>query len=228
MRVLTIGDVHGCITALRTVTAAAGLGPDDLLVTLGDYVDRGPDSRAVLDWLIERPFGGEIVTLRGNHDVMMLDARADSDMLAGWLLCGGDATLESYARQGGLDAWQAVSDEHWDFLKKTHRFYETETHIFVHATVHPKLDMKDQDDLALFWEKLSDPRPHRSGKTVICGHTAQHDGVPRAFSTPKHSAHTICIDTWVYGDGWLTCLDIEEGRYWQGNEAGQTRSGQLF
>ena len=66
-------------------------------------------------------------------------------------------------------------------------------------------------------QKLDAPRPHVSGKTMICGHTRQENGLP------CNLGHAICIDTWVYGDGWLTCLDVEEGTCWQANQRGETR-----
>src|SRR5262249_22446677 len=76
MRHLAIGDVHGCLTALRRLAEFVPFDPgEDVLVTLGDYVDRGPDSRGVLDWLIAYKGKGKLVPLRGNHEVMMLAAR---------------------------------------------------------------------------------------------------------------------------------------------------------
>ena len=74
----------------------------------------------------------------------------------------------------------------------------------------------------LCWQKLLRSRPpHISGKTVVCGHTAQPEGVP------LNLGHLVCIDTWVYGAGWLTCLEAETGHYWQANQQGQTREDVL-
>jgi serine/threonine protein phosphatase 1 len=73
----------------------------------------------------------------------------------------------------------------------------------------------------LLWEKFGDPPPHISGKTMICGHTPQKSG------RPKSVGHAVCLDTWVYGDGWLTCLDVERGNYWQANQRGEVREGWL-
>jgi hypothetical protein len=73
------------------------------------------------------------------------------------------------------------------------------------------------------WETLEPAtwRPHESGKTMICGHSAQRSGRPLVLD------HAICIDTWVYGDGWLTCLDVASEVYWQANERGESRMGSL-
>lgn len=221
-RLLALGDIHGCYLALTTVVERAALAPSDRIVALGDYVDRGPDSKAVIDWLIARRAEGQLVALRGNHDLMMMAARCSLSQAALWLNFGGLETLASYRPASGKSALEAVPQEHWDFLEfGCVDFYETDRCIFVHATCAPDKPLDQQNPGTLFWDKLDDPRPHQSGKTVICGHTAQKTGEPKNFG------HTVCIDTWVYGDGWLTCLDVASGRYWQANERGQSREGQL-
>ena len=91
----------------------------------------------------------------------------------------------------------------------------------MHANLRPDAALDQQSSDWLHWNAL-DPnmhRPHVSGKTMICGHTQQRDGVPLRL------VGAICIDTWAYGDGWLTCLDVTTGEYWQANELGQTRDG---
>src|SRR5436305_15152730 len=98
MRTLAIGDIHGCSRALDALLAAVAPRPDDQLITLGDYVDRGPDSRGVLDRLLALHATGRLVALRGNHDYMMLQARAGVDRFM-WLAFGGRPTLESYGAE---------------------------------------------------------------------------------------------------------------------------------
>ena len=78
MRNLAVGDIHGCIKALTTLAAFVPFQREDLVITLGDYVNRGPDTCAVLDWLINYRKQGQLITLRGNHEIMMLQAR-DND-----------------------------------------------------------------------------------------------------------------------------------------------------
>jgi len=221
MRILAIGDIHGCLVALETLLAAVEPRPEDLIVTLGDYVDRGPDTRGVIDRLLELDETHQLVPLRGNHELMMLDARAsDFDF---WMSIGGRETLESYGGEGesGLDR---VPKEHWDFIeRRCVEWHETEGYVFAHAGVNPDLPMEEQDEYDLFWQKLlpSMARRHVSGKTVICGHTAQPSG------QPLHLGYTVCIDTWVYGAGWLTGLDLESGRIWQANQSGELRESLL-
>ncbi len=221
MRELAIGDIHGCLTALDTVLKAAAPQPDDLIITLGDYVDRGPETRGVIDRLLEIDRTGRLIPLRGNHELMMIEAR-DKDALEFWKMIGGQETLASYAADGGDGRLDNVPLEHWEFIEdRCVDWRETDTHLFVHAGVDPNLPLQEQSEMHLFWEKLGDPGPHVSGKTVICGHTAQPSGEPRNLG------HIVCIDTWVYGNGWLTCLEVATGRYWQATQNGDLREGRL-
>jgi serine/threonine protein phosphatase 1 len=223
MRTLAIGDIHGCLRALETLLDMVQPEADDLLITLGDYTDRGPNSRGVIDRLIELGRRCRLVCLRGNHDEMMLDARADPIAVRTWLPFGGRQTLASYASNGAPGEVVDVPEAHWDFLENTKAFHETATHFFVHANAHPGLPLPEQHSYMLFWEKLTPEwsSAHTSGKIMICGHTAQKSGVP------LNLGHAICIDTFVYGTGWLTCLDVESNHIWQARQTGETRTGQL-
>ena len=218
-RHLAIGDIHGCIKSLTTLIDFVAPNAEDTIVTLGDYVDRGPDSRAVLDFMIELSERHHLVALRGNHEIMLLDAREKKSWLHSWLQYGGDATLKSYAASGDVSGSHAdIPDEHIDFLEnQLVSFYECPSHFFVHAFADAELALEDQTDATLFWRKYLDPQPHCSGKKMVCGHTAQRSGLP------ANDGHSICIDTWAYGGGWLTCLDVDSGTIWQANEAGERR-----
>jgi serine/threonine protein phosphatase 1 len=223
MRTLAIGDIHGCLGPLDALLAMVRPQPDDVLVTLGDYTDRGPDSRGVIDRLLEWQGRCRLVALRGNHDVMMLSARDGYDAVREWLLCGGRQTLESYGKGLGLGRIEDVPDQHWKFLEATLPFHETATHFFVHANVYPDMPLDEQPDYMLYWERIDGAWsvPHCSGKIMICGHSAQRSGIPLALG------HAVCIDTCVYRDGWLTCLDVGTGELWQANQTGETRMGRL-
>jgi serine/threonine protein phosphatase 1 len=222
MRVLAIGDMHGCSLAFDLLWAALNPQPDDLIIALGDYVDRGPDSRGVVQRLIDLGKTHRLIALRGNHDQMMLDALRQPGKTAGWLCCGGDATIASYSGRPGTEELTDVPAEHVRFLETACRdWFETDTHLFVHANAYPDLALAEQPANMLLWEKLEDPQPHFSGKIMICGHTSQRSG------TPLNLGHTICIDTWVYGDGWLTGLDVTSGQMWQASQRGQVRMAHL-
>ncbi|MGH7194235.1 MAG: metallophosphoesterase, partial [Candidatus Saccharimonadales bacterium] len=156
MRLLALGDVHGCFDALTALEAAVALTADDLIVAVGDYVDRGPSSAAVLDWAIERQAAGRLVALRGNHERMMLDARHDFRARHAWLLYGGAAALESYA-QGKPVSLESVPDRHWSFLEhECLNWFETETHFFVHANVLPNIPLDKQPEAVLLWQRFFD------------------------------------------------------------------------
>lgn len=221
MRTFVIGDIHGCFTALQTLERELKFTDDDLLITLGDYVDRGPDTKSVVDWLIaRRRRGGGLIALRGNHEVLMFWASEGDMALKSWMstFVGGDTTLSSYGGGTSPGKITDVPTEHWHFLtKETVRYHETDTHIFVHASVDPELPMSDQTDQVLFWERFKEQPLHISGKRLICGHTAQHDGNPAVLP------HGICIDTRAYGSGWLTCLNVQTGEYVQASKEGDYR-----
>ncbi|WP_435895092.1 metallophosphoesterase family protein [Oceaniferula spumae] len=218
MRTLAIGDIHGCLTALKTLVEVAGVTPEDTLITLGDYVDRGDSSRGVIDYLIELRKTHQLITLRGNHESMMEEARSTADQFHFWAANGGYQTLESF----GVEDVHEIPKLYWKFLKSLESWYETENHIFVHAGLSADLPLKEQPPLSLYWMKFSQNQPHESGKTIVCGHTAQKDGLPSV------QPGAVCIDTHVYAeDGWLTCLDVMSGEYWQANELGESRRGEL-
>jgi serine/threonine protein phosphatase 1 len=223
MRTLVIGDIHGCLAALNALLEAVAPTAADRVITLGDYVDRGPDSRGVLDRLIALYDADRLIPLRGNHDEMMVTCRSDRDERRLWLTFGGVETLESYGHRPDDDSYDLVPGRHFDFLERDCRdWYETEGHVFAHASLDPDLPLENQDEYVLRWVRLDGPITHRSGKVFVCGHTRQPDGLPLDMKT------TICIDTGAYQhDGWLTCLHVETGHYWQANERREVRHGSL-
>lgn len=227
MRILAIGDIHGCSIAFDTLLDAVKLRSDDRIITLGDYVDRGPDSKAVINRLIALHNTGQLIALRGNHELMMLQARDRAALpkplrllkKSYWRERGGNATLASYSKSGKTGKLADIPKSHWDFIENVCMdWYETDTHFFVHANAHPDVPLANQPYHMLFWEKFNNPAPHFSGKTMVCGHTSQKSGIP------INLGHAICIDTRVYGKGWLTCLDVTSGKVWQANQAQMVRT----
>jgi serine/threonine protein phosphatase 1 len=215
-RIIAIGDIHGCLAALQAVLAAVDPQPEDTVITVGDYADRGPDVRGVLESLIAVSKQTRLVSLLGNHDEMMLDiCLGRMDLLADWMLFGGDATLASYGSRNPADVWPT----HIDFLSRCPLACETERHFFVHANYRADMPLDKLPREVLLWESLKRhvPGPHISGKTAIMGHTAQKTG------DVLDLGHLKCIDTWCYGDGWLTALDVESGQLWQANKKGVLR-----
>lgn len=216
-RTLVIGDIHGCSLALDLMLAELQPQPQDVVVTLGDYVDRGPDTRGVLNRLLELEDRTQLIPLLGNHEILMLDARhrlVDTDS---WFGVGGRQTMLSYGATAPSQ-WDAVPPEHWAFLsQRLRRWHATDHHIFAHANVNAMLPMPDQSDDWLFWRRFDDSHPHFSGKMLICGHTAQKNGLPKILPG------RICLDTWAYGEGWLTALDVGTSTFVQTSQRGEVR-----
>jgi serine/threonine protein phosphatase 1 len=191
-------------------------GPDDVIVTLGDYIDRGQDSRGVLELLIDLGRRCRLVPLLGNHEELLLNVRAGIQPLQ-WLLgLGGSETLDSYGPRRDL---AVIPAEHIAFLESCLLYHETSSHIFLHANYHPELPMAEQPLWTLRWASLREsiPGPHRSGKTVVVGHTSQKGGEILDLG------HLKCIDTFCYGGGWLSALDVDTSRVWQANRHGKLR-----
>lgn len=209
-RTIAIGDIHGCVAALAALLDAIDPQPGDTLITLGDYIDRGPDSRAVIDLLLAASKSCELIPLLGNHEIVMLCVAAGTMPLGFWIqACGGQATLASY---GGV--LEGVPDEHWKFLRDCRRHYETDTHQFLHANYLPGLPLDEQPDEVLFWTHLNRiPPPHKSGKQTIVGHTPQPGRI-------LHAGHVVCIDTFCCGSGCLTAYDVDTGDQWQADKSG--------
>jgi serine/threonine protein phosphatase 1 len=229
-RTITIGDIHGCSQALDALIRAIEPQADDLIVTLGDCVNRGPDSRGVLERLIALERRCKLIALLGNHDEMLLqllmDAKAGRPRaLSSWLRMGGDTTLASYGAPPGKTTWAdlaRIPAEHAAFLEQCRPYYETATHIFIHANYDPVLPMDEQPFELLRWESLRDvvPGPHFSGKTVITGHSSQKTGEILDLG------YLVCIDTYCCGGGWLTALDVQTQEVWQTDSQGELRPPQ--
>lgn len=213
-RTIVIGDIHGCLKAFDTVLQAVDLRTDDTLVTIGDYVDRGPDSRGVIERLIALQDQVNLVALLGNHEEMMLNALTKQSQPFSWFMHGGARTMESYGFEGDLSV---VPQAHVDFLKGLKPYFETDTHFFVHANYDPRVALSEQPPQLLRWIKLTErmPGPHQSGKKAVVGHTHDHEG--RILRLP----HLCCVDTYCYGGRWLTALDIQSEAIWQATPDGE-------
>lgn len=213
-RTVVIGDIHGCLDAFNALIKAIEPSSNDTIVTVGDYVDRGPNSKGVIDRLLELREVCQLVTLRGNHEDMMLEVLRGEVPPFSWLNHGGVQTMDSYGFVGDLGC---VPRSHRDFLENLPSFFENETHFVVHANYDPDLPLEEQPDDLLRWVKLTQevPGPHMSGKRAIVGHT--HDREGRIIELP----HLICIDTYCYGGKWLTAMELETGRVWQADPYGK-------
>jgi serine/threonine protein phosphatase 1 len=221
-RVIAIGDVHGCSDALAAIIGAVAPGPTDTVVALGDYIDRGPQSRDVLNQFIALADRCRLIPLLGNHEEVLLDALRDISTLRRWLNLGGADTLRSYGwRSGGprraLADW--FPESHRTFLAGCRSYFETATHLFTHAGVVSELPMEEQPGLALRWRvtDAATATPHQSGKVVVVGHTPQRSGEVLDLG------FLVCIDTNCVRGGWLTAFDTTTGAIWQADRSGRLR-----
>jgi serine/threonine protein phosphatase 1 len=215
-RLIAIGDVHGCRVALDTLLDEIAPGPDDIVVTLGDYVDRGPDSRGVVDRLIELGKQTRWIGILGNHEQMMLDVIRRGEPHHNWLRYGAVETLDSYGFDGNLDF---LPPEHDRFFDSLGDYFMHGDYFFTHAAYDPETPLEHQSPDMLRWYSLLEglPAPHQNGKTAVVGHTAHRDG------EILDVGHLICIDTYCYGGGWLTAVDLHSRKLWQASQKGKLR-----
>jgi len=196
--IFAVGDIHGCAGRLTALLHRMPVNWErDRLVFLGDYVDRGPDSRRVIEILLDlrRRHGDRTVFLQGNHELMFLNhLRGENDF--GFLSNGGKETLESYARDGGDPV---VPEDHRDFLANLFLYHETEKYIFVHAGLRPGVALGEQTPEDMLWIRSPFLRSaYDWGKRVVFGHTP--------FGIPLIEPNKIGIDTGAVYGGRLTAL----------------------
>lgn len=212
-RTVAIGDIHGCHVALDALLNELQITSSDTVVVLGDVVDRGPGTKQAIDRLIELQSQCKLIFLLGNHEEMMLESRDGKSIERMWLRYGGQETLESYGGGYGL-----VPDSHWQFIENAKQYWETESEIFVHANLQPGIPLSSQTAEWLRWTRLSrEETPRKCGRRVICGHTSLEKGVPWVREG------WVCIDTWCYGNQFLTALDVTQDLVYQAKRTGETR-----
>lgn len=214
-RTIAIGDIHGCSSALSSLIESIAPQQDDTIVTLGDYVDRGIDSKGVIDILITLGDRCSFVPILGNHEEMMLGARESQSDFQFWMNCGGITCLDSYGSTGRIEL---VPRAHFAFLESCRPFFETDQNLFLHANYKPDVPLDRLDLHTIRWLSLRDyvpPTRHCSGKTVVVGHAPQAELLDLG--------HLKCIDTGCCNGGWLTALDVDSGQVWQVNEMGELR-----
>lgn len=207
MAVFAIGDVHGCADELEELLGSLPLDDRSTVVMLGDYIDRGPHSRRVLDVLIEWKSKHDIVTLSGNHEEMLrefLDG-TNPQRVARFILNGGSSTLADYADDHG--EW-VIPSAHVRFLEELKLWHETDEHFFVHAGVPDiplrELDpVRDRDEL-LWIRRAFISSTHRWEKRIVHGHTP--------VNAVEVSSSRINIDTACAYGGFLTAIELPSHR----------------
>ena len=218
-----IGDIHGCPDELARLIEGLPLEPSDRLIFLGDYIDRGPDSKGVITYLIEWQRKGEkeIIFLKGNHEDMFLSYLGLPGRYGEmFLFNGGGATLASYG-VSPRDATpehilSVIPQEHLVFLQELKTYYLQDPYLCVHAGIHPSRPLIHQLEEELLW--IRDEfilNPHSLPYTVLFGHTPQRD----VFF---HLPYKIGLDTGLVYGNQLSCLEINEKVLYQIGRGGKT------
>ncbi|MBW2600171.1 MAG: serine/threonine protein phosphatase [Deltaproteobacteria bacterium] len=212
-KIFVIGDIHGCLSKLEGLIPQIGINSEeDTLVFIGDYIDRGPDPRGVVDFVLDlRKKIRRVICLKGNHEQMFLDyvcLNKDEDL---YLFNGGDTTVASYGyRSAHGDKELNVPDSHMDFFNSLLYCYETDDYIFVHAGLRENVSLKDQNIYDMLWIRHDFIMSSCDfGKTVVFGHT------PMSHSKPLFLPSRIGIDTGAVYGGFLTCVELPSRKIYQ-------------
>lgn len=220
-RVYCIGDIHGRHDLLVKLLSqikqdAASFSGRVLMIYLGDYIDRGMQSRDVIEELLQNVQPGiEYVYLRGNHEQTMLDFLREESVGRSWFTYGGQATLASYnacdakiptKREDFITIQQRLLKNlprsHFQFLNNTLFSYSLGSYFFVHAGINPDLSLSRQKPENMLWirnEFVSEKKPYE--KIIVHGHTITDE--------PELLPNRIGIDTGAYASGILTCLVLQ-------------------
>jgi len=202
-----IGDIHGYLDRLENLIAKLGplTGDDDMLIFLGDYIDRGPCSYEVIEFVMSLSMKYQVIFLRGNHEDMLMKYLAGLDREGLYLYNGGGATIRSYKRHMGDFI---LPESHMEFYNNLRSYYEGEDFIAVHGGLDPGVDsMELQDEHELIWIReefiLADKR---WDKTIIFGHTPTQFITGESAVYVDESRNIIGIDTGVIFGKQLSCI----------------------
>lgn len=225
-RVYAIGDIHGRLDLLKQIhdllnhDITRSSADEIVVVYLGDYIDRGLESRQVIDWLIDHPMpASRTVHLMGNHEQSLLRFLGDVSIGPSWMQYGGRETLHSYGialersipsmterlRRAQGELQQRLPERQRDFLEMLESWHVEDEYLFVHAGVRPGVKLEDQRLSDLLWireEFLNSGADH--GHIVVHGHTITE--------APETLPNRIGIDTGAFMTGRLTCLVLQDDK----------------
>ena len=208
--IYAIGDIHGKYDKFMELRDRLPiLTKKDILVFLGDYIDRGPDSKKVIEAMIQTAKHYNCVHLKGNHERMLIDYQ-EGIFENFWLSNGGYATLNSYEASVPYTK-KEIPKEHLNFIANTLLYYVTEDYLFVHAGIDPykdNLDSQTADDLLWIRDTFL-MYPHKLDKIIVYGHTPTENFKPRIHEDK------IGLDTAACFGGRLTCMRFPDQKYWQ-------------
>lgn len=208
-----IGDIHGCRKTLQKLVESLPLNSDSLLIFLGDYIDRGPDSKGVIDYLLELREKRNCLFLLGNHEYLMLDYLKTFDFKH-WIQNGAQKTIESYGYSGGQFI---LPDDHLNFFLSNEYFIDTPDFLFVHGGVRPEKTITDNlkffSKVDMLWERDHLKADHLNWeKTVVCGHTPRQQPIVKEKLI---AIDTGCVYGTHFGLGNLTAIQLPSRKIFQ-------------
>jgi len=237
MNIYAIGDIHGCLNELTSLHKKILANDrfnvkEDLLIYLGDYIDRGLKSKEVIDQIIKLKNNKiKIIHLMGNHDEFMVDFLFNKiNNIKNWLNFGADQTFKSYDIEivefikdgfeddiiGGLRniLLEKMDNNHIDFFNNLEITFSTEKYLFVHAGINPEKNLAEQNKKDYLWSRSSDffHKDFKAEKIIVHGHTPEKD----IIDLPGR----INVDTGCFFSGKLSCVclsDINESRHFLSN-----------
>jgi serine/threonine protein phosphatase 1 len=209
-RIFIVGDIHGCSKTFKhLVTESIKLKKSDKLYCLGDYIDRGNDSKGVIDLILQmRKNNYQVHTLRGNHEQMLLESMTNDKSLEHWLKNGGQETLNSFK----IKSLAKLNPVYLDFIKRTKFFIKTKDFILVHAGLNFTIGNPLADKDALLWiRNFNVDKNYLEGKILIHGHTPKSREIiiSQKFESPIN-IDGGCVYKHISGYGSLFALNYYE------------------
>ena len=211
-RTFAIGDIHGCCrTFQKLLLEKLRISKSDTLYCVGDYIDRGADSKGVLDFIIElRKSGYQVYTIRGNHEQMMLEARDDEMMWQLWNRNGGDTTMKSF----GVKEMEDIDPVYFTMLEAMPFYIRTGNHIIVHAGLNfSKKNYWDDTD-SMLWMRDADPwQPLLGDQLLFHGHTPKTLDYILNQEGNCYNIDGGCVYNKFVGLGYLVAINLGDMEY---------------
>ena len=211
-RIFAIGDIHGCKRTFQKLLEEINIRKSDTIFCIGDYIDRGPDSKGVIDLILDlRKRGFRVSTLRGNHEQMMMESDAKRTDFMDWYINGGDTTLESF----GVASFHDFALEYKDFFKRTRYYFESGPFIFVHAGLNfgPE-DLFEDRDAMLWMRNITIDKKKLGDRIIIHGHTPRPlEEIVNPERDDVYNLDAGCVYKDRPGHGYLVALNVTDGEW---------------
>jgi serine/threonine protein phosphatase 1 len=216
MSKFVISDIHGCLKTFEAMLDKIAFSKKDTLFLLGDYIDRGPDSKGVLDLIFKlQDEGYDLRCLLGNHEEKLIQTLTEEETYRNWLYYGGEQALESF----GVAHPSEIPEKYFDFIKKLPRFFEVENYILCHAGMNFKIENPFEDTNALIWirhwyEQIN--YEWLGNRIIVHGHQPTVDSDMKTMLKNLHENQYLDIDCGCFkpesctGNGILACFELEK------------------